>query len=124
MSEKHKRNGDGDVILDNVDFGYTRKNRAQTLTERNERSFWVAVASFVGIFSIMTIALGVTMVGNHSLAAQLDDMTQLYNFEVSKQQHYVHEQHVNTYGHYVFGDVVPEYAPVPHNEPALFCEKF
>ena len=110
MSEKHKRNSNGDVLLDSVDFGYTRKTRAQTLTERNERSFWIAATTFVGAFSIMVIALGVTMVGNHSLAAQLEDMTHLYNFEVSKQQYnYATPDNVNHF--------LPEY---PHTdyEPA------
>ena len=71
-SERHLRSGSGQVILD---FEPTRR--------RDEARFWIAAISFLCVFSVMVIMLAVTMTGKNAMAAKLDDMTDLYHYQLN-----------------------------------------
>ena len=69
QSEQHKRNGDGQVILD---YQSPKKDK-----------FWIAAISFICVFSVTLMALAIMMFSRSALAAKLDDMTELYNYQLN-----------------------------------------
>ena len=70
-SERHLRDGNGRVILD-----FVRPRRVE------KRKLWLA--AFICIFSVMVIMLAVTVAGKNALAAKLEDMTEMYNYQMTE----------------------------------------
>ena len=83
-SEEHRRNNSGQVIINSKESDKDSTN--YKMWQLNERSFWIAAASFICVFSFMVILLAVTMSGRSTMAAKLNDMTELYNYQSTIQQ--------------------------------------
>ena len=85
-SEEHLRSSNGKTLL-NIEANNERvTSGGHKRWQTSEQTFWIAAASFICVFSVMVILLAVTMSGRSAMAAKLDDMTELYNYQTNIQQ--------------------------------------
>lgn len=83
-SQEHKRDFNGNVIVDNparkqLDSIENSKIK-QTLFERR---LMFSAAAFLCIFSVMVILLATTVSSKAAMSSKLEDMTDLYNYQLS-----------------------------------------